>query len=149
MATQPPPQQAAQPQQGPPGGGPPGPGGPPGAGGQPFVSASLYVGDLHPEVTEVMLLEVFNEVGPVASIRVCRDAVTRRSLGYAYVNFHNFVDAERALEIKNFTMVKGKAMRITRPQRDPAGRESGENTVFAKHLARAISLFLLLYNQIL
>eukprot|EP01049_Picozoa_sp_SAG25_P022988 SAG25_NODE_9507_length_369_cov_1.525926_1_plen_44_part_01 len=44
-----------------------------------------------------MLLEVFNGVGPVASIRVCRDAVTRHSLGYASVNFHSCVDAERAL----------------------------------------------------
>lgn len=60
-------------------------------------SASLYVGDLHPEVDEAALYDVLQGLGPIRSIRVCRDRVTRRSLGYAYLNFVTAGDAEKAL----------------------------------------------------
>ncbi|KAL0441460.1 UNVERIFIED_CONTAM: Polyadenylate-binding protein 6 [Sesamum radiatum] len=55
--------------------------------GYPLPRTSLYVGDLHPDVTEEDLSKTFGQVGPLASLRLCRDKLSHKSLCHAFVNF--------------------------------------------------------------
>ena len=48
--------------------------------------------DLLPDVNESVLYTTFQAYGPIASLRICRDSITRKSLGYAYVNYNNLAD---------------------------------------------------------
>jgi len=111
--------------------------GAPAAGGQ-FAATSLYVGDLDLNVMDSQLFDLFSQVGPVVSVRVCRDVSTRRSLGYAYVNYSNPLDAARALEILNFAIVNNKPIRVMYSNRDPSIRRSGTANIFIKNLDKTI-----------
>ncbi|XP_033120506.1 embryonic polyadenylate-binding protein-like isoform X2 [Anneissia japonica] len=103
-----------------------------------YPIASLYVGDLNPDVTEAMLFEKFSTAGPILSIRVCRDAITSRSFGYAYVQFEQAADAERALDTMNFDAIKGRPICIMWSKRDPTLRRTGMGNVFIKNLDKSI-----------
>ncbi|XP_044511167.1 polyadenylate-binding protein 2-like [Mangifera indica] len=108
------------------------------AAGNQFLTTSLYVGDLDFNVTDSQLYDLFNQVGQVLSVRVCRDLSTRRSLGYGYVNYSNPTDAARALDELNFTPLNNKPIRIMYSHRDPSIRKSGTGNIFIKNLDKTI-----------
>ncbi|GMI96724.1 poly(A) binding protein 2, ARABIDOPSIS POLY(A) BINDING 2, POLY(A) BINDING PROTEIN 2 [Hibiscus trionum] len=110
----------------------------PAPGGAQFTPTSLYVGDLDVTITEEQLFQMFGQVARVASVRICRDSATGRSLGYGYVNYSNPPDAARALDLLNFTPLNNKPIRIMYSQRDPSLRKSGAANIFIKNLDKSI-----------
>ncbi|CAB1329288.1 unnamed protein product [Coregonus sp. 'balchen'] len=100
--------------------------------GQSYPLSSLYVGDLHPDVTESILYQKFSPAGPIMSIRVCRP------LGYAYINFQQPADAECVLDTINYEVLKGRPIRIMWSQRDPGLRKSGAGNIFIKNMDESI-----------
>ncbi|KAL0288303.1 UNVERIFIED_CONTAM: Polyadenylate-binding protein 3 [Sesamum angustifolium] len=109
-----------------------------GAAGVVFPNSALYVGDLEATVDENKLYDLFSQVAPVVSVRVCRDQTRRSSLGYGYVNFNTPMEASNARDVLNFTPVNGKPIRIMFSHRDPSLRRSGYANLFIKNLDPSI-----------
>ncbi|KAL4199934.1 hypothetical protein AMTRI_Chr03g147240 [Amborella trichopoda] len=99
----------------------------------------LYVGDLHPDVTDDQLYEGFSSIGTVSSVRVVRDTVTGRSLGYGYVNYVATLDASKAVTEMNHAMLNGKPVRVMWSLKDPIARNSGVGNLFVKNLHESIN----------
>lgn len=103
-----------------------------------YPNSSLYVGDLHPGTTENELFQHFREAGNVVSVRICRHAVTRQSLGYGYVNYATADEAKAAINELNYSEINKVPCRIMWSQRDPSSRKSGANNIFVKNLDKSI-----------
>jgi polyadenylate-binding protein len=102
----------------------------------------LYVGDLDPSVSEAQLLEFFSKPGPIGLVRVCREPMSRQSLGYGFIHYHQAQDAAKALDTLNHKMItgpngSGRECRIQYAMKDPSLRKGeGEKTgnLFVRHL---------------
>ena len=92
-------------------------------------------------MTEAAIQEKFQSEGPVQSVRICRDSMTRRSLGYAYVNYVNAEHAKLAIQSFNSEPIgeKGQPMRVMYSQRDPTTRRSGVGNLFISGLHEEVN----------
>lgn len=81
-------------------------------------NCTVFVSNLSKTVAEATLFKTFNQVGVISSARVVRDPNTGASLGQAYLNFVDPVDAERALKTMNGQLIDGQKIRIRRKKKE-------------------------------
>lgn len=99
---------------------------------------SLYVGNLHPDVNEHVLYDLFKEAAQITSIYICRNSIDNTSLGYAYVNLATAQDAKKIIDQFNFVYIQERQIRIMWANRDPGLRKSGIGNIFVKNLPKDI-----------
>jgi len=97
-----------------------------------YRMGSLFVCDLLPEVTEKALFELFQSMGPVFSVKIRQSAES--PLKTAYVNFHSFDDAKRAMNKFNLTKVFGHPCRIMWTQKNRSRRETEVGNLIVKNV---------------
>lgn len=104
----------------------------------PYLSSkrlvALFIGDLDERVTEKMLRDTFNKYPSLVSVKICVDAISKRSLGYGYINFSNDEDAGKATEEFNYVPLFGKEVRIMPSLRNSFYRKNIGTNVFFSNL---------------
>ena len=94
------------------------------------VNASLYFGNLDPQVTEVLMYELFIQFGPVRSLNMPKDRVLKTHQGFGFVEFKNIADADYVVNILRGIRLYGKLLRLKKSlssKNDPEGATGGEN----------------------
>ncbi|KAG7400974.1 small nuclear ribonucleoprotein 35kDa (U11 U12) [Phytophthora boehmeriae] len=78
--------------------------------GDPF--ATLFVGRLHFDTTEDTLRSFFGAYGPIRRLRLVRDKATQKSKGYAFVEFADERDFERAYRQTHRRVIDGATILV-------------------------------------
>lgn len=73
---------------------------------------TLYLGNLHPFVTEQTLQEVFAGLGGITELKVIKDKATGVSAGYGFAKFADTPSAQAALDKVNKTVLFGQEARV-------------------------------------
>jgi RNA recognition motif-containing protein len=73
---------------------------------------NMYVGNLHYEVDEDDLQELFGKYGEVMSVKIITDKFTGRSKGFGFVEMSDDGEAKKAMENLNGAEVSGRAMKV-------------------------------------
>jgi len=92
----------------------------------------LFVGNLSYQTMENDLQDYFSQAGAVTSVNLMMDKMTGKSRGFAFVEFANADDANKAIEQFHGQEFQGRALTVNvarpreeRPQQQRWGGNSG------------------------
>jgi RNA recognition motif-containing protein len=89
--------------------------------------ATVYVGDLDPQVNESLLWELMLQAGPVVNVHIPKDKLTGAHMGYGFVEFQTEEDADYAIKIMSMIKLFGKPIRVNKASRDKKTLDVGAN----------------------
>lgn len=75
-------------------------------------NASLYFGNIDPQVTELLMYELFIQFGPIKSLNMPKDRILKTHQGYGFVEFRNIDDAKYTMDILRGVRLFGKALKL-------------------------------------
>jgi RNA recognition motif-containing protein len=85
---------------------------------------NIHVGNLPLDLTEQELRSLFESYGPIESIEIISNLRTKEPLGYGFVMLQSDEQSGRAIETLNGTVLKGKAITVTKANRPGGKRRS-------------------------
>ena len=85
----------------------------------------LYVGGLPYQVTEEDLIELFQQVGTVATATVITDRSTGRSKGFGFVEMGDAQEAQDAIARLNGSTLGNRTITVNEAQERPANSRGG------------------------
>ncbi|KAI8986841.1 hypothetical protein BD414DRAFT_578105 [Trametes punicea] len=89
---------------------------------RPILKERLYVGNLHPTVDEYALLQLFSKFGKISKLDYLfhkSGPLKGKPRGYAFVEFANKDDAEKALLHVNNKLIRGRKLVVTYANQAP------------------------------
>ena len=101
----------------------------------------LFVGNLSYQTMENDLQDYFSQVGAVNSVNLMMDKMTGKSRGFAFVEFANLDEANKAIEQFHNKEFQGRALtvNIARPREERAPQQRWSVAVAAAVDAMAVA----------
>ncbi len=73
---------------------------------------NIYVGNLHYEIGEDELKEIFEKFGEVNSVKVITDKYSGRSKGFGFIEMLNDTEAKEAIDNLDGTEIGGRNIKV-------------------------------------